>query len=71
MHSPFGAVDAGEVGAIAPRGTPAGVVLEQQGVLARTALVGRLAPVVHDLTPTGVTARDGAAGLKLQGACMG
>jgi hypothetical protein len=40
----------------------AGIVLEQQGVLARTALVARLVTIIHQVAPKGVTTRDGARG---------
>jgi hypothetical protein len=72
MYSPLGAVSTGQVGAEAPSRTVAGVVLEQQGILAPAALVARLATIVHQVTPKGVTPRDGAGQLDLlQGSDVG
>jgi hypothetical protein len=61
QHLPLEAVDTGQVGTVAAFRAPAGVVLEHQGVLAQGALVAGVATVVDELTPAGVTPRDGAA----------
>lgn len=73
QHSPLGAVDTGQVSAVAPRRTNAGVVLEEQGILAPAALVARFCTILHQLTQKGLTTRDwaGVALNLLQGSRVG
>lgn len=72
QHLPLWAVHTGQVGTVATFRAPAGVVLEDEGVLTQAALVAGLVAIGHQLTPTGITTGDGAAWLDLlQGACMG